>query len=62
MVVYYIGSGWLGDQYCLLLAKAVILVEANICYILHQNYPYNGRGPQIANQKRWQMEFDIPYF
>ena len=26
---YYIDSGWLGDQYCLLLTEAVILVEAN---------------------------------
>ena len=26
--LYYIDSGWLGDQYCLLLAEAVILVEA----------------------------------
>ena len=26
--VYYIDSGWLGDQYCLLLAETVILVEA----------------------------------
>ena len=38
--VYYIDSGWLGDQYCLLLAETVILVEAvgRDQYQLHQNY------------------------
>ena len=28
VTLYYIDSGWLGDQYCLLSAEAVILVEA----------------------------------
>ena len=28
MLVFIIDSGWSGDQYCILLAEAVILVEA----------------------------------